>query len=150
RPRAVDLVPLPCTEAAVRTNLDAILDAVRPVDGPAWYDHKRNDHVRDRFLWFDWQGKDLLEPILRELVQNDPGVRFSEDGKRFDRAEWFTPTALPVLPEPPDDGLSDDDFRLLNALEMEEARRINFGAFETTITPAWLASALRRPVEDVR
>ncbi|MFO0822558.1 MAG: DEAD/DEAH box helicase [Gemmataceae bacterium] len=142
-------MPLPC-EAPTKANPDSLLDAIRPDDGPALYEHTYSEHLRDRFLWFDWQGNDLLEPHLRALVAKDPSYRFSEDGKRFDRAEQFNPPALPILPEPSDDDLSDDDFRVLNALETEEARRINFGAFETAITSTWLATALNRSVDDVR
>ncbi len=142
RPRDADLIPLPCTAESVRANLDRVLEAVRPADGPAWY-----DRVREHFLWFDWRGSDLLEPHLRPLA---PEYRFSEDGKRFDRADQFVPVALPVMAEPPDEELSDDDFRLLNELEEEEARRINFGAFETTLTPSWLASQSNRPADEVR
>lgn len=45
--------------------------------------------------------------------------------------------------------LTDDDFRLLNRLEEEEARRINFGAVETATTPADLSDWTGLPAAEV-
>lgn len=143
RLRPADVAPFPCTDEAAREHIAAVLEAVRGPDGPARY-----TDVRDRFLWFDWRGTDLFEPVARRLAGPDGPCRFSDDGRHFDLAWEFVRGPLPVLPEPPDP--SEADFVVLNALEAEETRRINFGATETVVDPAWLAQALNRPPDDVR
>ena len=47
------------------------------------------------------------------MAASGTSYQFSEDGKRFDRADRFNPSALTVLPEQSDEDLSDDDFRVL-------------------------------------
>lgn len=104
--------------------------------------------VRDRFAWMDGAGHDVLLPVLQQLtatgevVLTDSGRGLTVDA----RAGPETPPDPPATPPP---GLLDGDYRVLNALEEEEARRINFGVFEVWTSPAGLADGMGRPRDEV-
>lgn len=104
--------------------------------------------VRDRFAWMDASGRDVLLPVLQELAASG-AVVLTDSGRGLTVDARSGPPTPPEPPatEPPE--LSDADYRVLNALEDEEARRINFGVFEVWTSPATLADAMRRPRDEV-
>lgn len=104
--------------------------------------------VRDRFAWMDSSGHDLLLPILQQLTA-EGAVVLADSGRGLTVDARAGPETPPEAPADPAPDLSDDDYRVLNALEDEEARRINFGVFEIWTSPAGLADEIRRPRPDV-
>lgn len=96
------------------------------------------DEVRRQFAWVDGEGRDVARAAFDRL--RDEGlIRYESEGERL-RIEWTgteTLEPLPDLPEAPP--LSDRDFAVLNALESLEAKRINFGVFESWTSAATLA-----------
>jgi hypothetical protein len=98
--------------------------------------------VREQFLWFDDAGKDLFRAQAERLAV--AGVcQFETDQygrESFDLTTAFAHAATAALAPLPD--LTPFDFQVLNALEDEEAERINFGAPETFTPPSRLASNL--------
>lgn len=104
--------------------------------------------VRDRFAWMDAAGHDQLLPILQQLTA-EGAVVLADSGRGL---TVDAHAGLETPPEPPAEAapeLSDDDYRVLNALESEEARRINFGVFEIWTSPASLADEMHRPRAEV-
>lgn len=100
--------------------------------------------VRDRFAWMDRSGSDILFDHVKTLAASG-AIRLITEGEgiRIDLVDTRRTAAAPdtaVLPE-----LEDDDFSVLNALEALEADRINFGIFESWISPQGLADRLSLP-----
>src|SRR5690606_33948328 len=93
---------------------------------------------RRQFAWVNVEGRDVVRPSFDRL--RDEGlVQYSSDGEKL-RIEWTGVSTLEPLPEPPEaPALSDEDFAVLNALETLEAKRINFGVFESWTSAATLA-----------
>jgi hypothetical protein len=150
RPRESDLVPLQADLETARAHIEEVTGAARGDYPRAFY-----DSVRDHFLWFDENGTDLFEPLARQLER--AGLcqferrtdRNNKERLYFDLTDQFESQGSdPPLEEPGD--LTDSDFEVLNALEDEEARQINFGAYETAVPAAWLAARLGRPLDEVR
>lgn len=81
--------------------------------------------LRDRFVWMDDAERDVLRPLVEAHVRARE-LRFIEGAKGELVAEpEQEAVALPALP-----ALSDDDFRVLNALEDLDAKRAAAGLFE--------------------
>jgi hypothetical protein len=147
--RDEELIPSPTDACTVRQRIEEVVIAARGDYPCALY-----ENVRDHFLWFDSQGHDLFEPVARQLV--DEGLcqfeaftsRQGNECRVFDLTEQFGDPGLPPREEPPDP--DDRDFEVLNALEDEEVRQINFGGYETATTTAWLATKLGRTTDEVR
>lgn len=94
--------------------------------------------VRDRFAWMDDHGHDLLRSRLDVL--REEGLIVLGQANDSLTVDWgATDDGDPVSAFEPLDALSDDDFRVLNALEDLEAKRINFGVFEAWTSFADLA-----------
>src|SRR3546814_472044 len=94
------------------------------------------DNVRRHFAWMDASGADVLKSAF-DVLKDEGLLTYgtARDRLTVDWVEQQTQEAhLPPLEPAPE--LSDDDFRVLNALEDFEAARINFGVFE-----AWTSSA---------
>lgn len=106
--------------------------------------HAYYNNVRDRFGWMDDTGYDILMPVMRQL--EDEGVLvFGSAGDSVTIAMRH-----PEVQEEPDDlppppALADHDFHVLNRLEDMEAKRINFGVFDTWTSSAELAATVRMP-----
>ena len=96
------------------------------------------DEVRRQFAWVSVEGRDVVRPSFDRL--RDEGlIQYSSDGEKL-RIEWTGVSTLEPLPEPPEaPALSDEDLAVLNALETLEAKRINFGVFESWTSAATLA-----------
>jgi hypothetical protein len=145
-PRAADLAVFPADIASVRARLEDVVDAERGSYPAALY-----PKVREHFSWFDDEGNDLLRPVVEQLAQegfcqltrskNDKVDLVGVDGVA-------AVTADPVLAEPADP--TDRDFEVLNQLEDDEARQINFGAYETVHTVGQVAQLVNRPEAEVR
>lgn len=81
---------------------------------------------RALFAWMDECGKDLLRPLIESLPDLARIVVGDYGQEIIERAP---PPATPPLP-PVEPALQDQDFRVLNALEDLEKRRIDVGLFE--------------------
>jgi ATP-dependent helicase YprA (DUF1998 family) len=103
------------------------------------------DNVRDRFVWMNPQGVDLLLPLLQPL-EAEGLIQFGTHGENVTIDLVEEEIASIVEDEPKDlPELSDEDFRILNTLEDIEASRINFGVFEAWTSVASLAKEVNRP-----
>ncbi len=104
--------------------------------------------VRDRFVWMAPDKSDTLLPVLQRL-QTEGLVRLGAV-KGVTTVDVAREAAGP-LPEPETlaSDLDDRDFEVLNRLEDLEARRINFGVFDSWTHPVPLAASLRWPVAAV-
>jgi hypothetical protein len=113
---------------------DAILGARRGPFAPYYA------QVRDRFVWMDPQGADVLRPLLTPL-EEEGLIKFATH-KTHQTIDFVESDAIQDSTEEPLEcvELSDDDFRILNALEDVEVRRINFGVFEAWTSVAGLAA----------
>jgi hypothetical protein len=104
--------------------------------------------VRDRFAWMDARGQDILLAILQELAQEGVvRIQDSDHGLTVDLPAM--PESPPETPAEPAPMLTDEDFEVLNALEGSEARRINFGVFESWTSAAMLADEMGRERSEV-
>ncbi len=121
------------TEEAVRERIAQVVTETRSGPFPPFY-----WLVRARFAWMDSRGRDILLPILQGLaLEGAVVIQDAERGLTVD-----VPQAVESPVESPTDllpVLSDEDFEVLNALEDSEARRINFGVFESWTSAASLA-----------
>ena len=102
--------------------------------------------VQEHFIWFDDEGEDVLWPVLQQLAQEGfcQLTRNKNDTVDLVRVDGVTAVnAEPVLDEPKDP--TDRDFEVLNKLEDDEVRQINFGAYETVHTVAQVAHLVSRP-----
>lgn len=143
------IVPYQATEPIVRIRLEEVVNATRSSRLAPFY-----SRVRDRFVWMDENGVDVLMPILEKLAAEQL-VRLEETNGSV-TVDWIQETSEPdAPPQTPPEELTDRDFEILNKLEDEEARRINFGVFEawysprelanlTDLAPAVVSDALRR------
>lgn len=106
--------------------------------------------VRDAFFWMTADRADCLLPVLKQL-QDEGLVKLNTTANGALTVDVPRPAveALPdeVLPELP--SLSDSDFEVLNALEAQEAKRINFAIFDSWTSSVALARSLRRPVGEI-
>ncbi|PDQ20095.1 hypothetical protein CN311_15995, partial [Mesorhizobium sanjuanii] len=95
--------------------------------------------VRERFAWMDGEGRDIFRPVLDQL-KIEGLVELGMNGQWLN-VDWLgTAEQDSDAPEvEPGEELSDDDYRILNALEDLEAARINFGVFEAWTSIATLA-----------
>ena len=96
--------------------------------------------VRDRFAWMDDQGRDVLRARL-DVLRDEGLIAIGQTGDHL-TVEWLG-TGAEAEPDPvakPVSVLSEADFRVLNALEDLEAKRINFGVFEAWTSFADLAA----------
>lgn len=97
------------------------------------------DRFRDRFAWISENGEDVLFPIVQQL-QNDGLVKLTAVNGSMTISivetsfNETTEEETEPLPE-----LSDADFAVLNELEDIEAKRINFGVFNTWVSTVDLA-----------
>jgi hypothetical protein len=137
RPIQPQRLPWPGDDSTVRERIEeAIQGARRGRSSPRYVD------VRSRFVWVDETGADVLLPVIDDLVAKGSLVRTLDRFSRvlIDVAEAVdeNPAPIPTPPEP----LSEDDFVVLNALEDLEARRINFGVFESWTREHEFAKAL--------
>ena len=94
--------------------------------------------LRNRFLWPTANGIDALRPFVDQYVRegllewvNDKSLTLSEQHQDDDEPELL-----------PQEELRDEDFLLLNFLEDQEKKRINFGIFESWTTLRALGAAL--------
>lgn len=135
-------IPFPARAESVRERLEEVVSSVRRGLLAPFY-----EQVRDRFVWLDEDGGDVLLPVLRTLASEDL-VRLEAVGNGL-TVDWIGDTStdaqqqesdLPTLPP-----LADEDFVLLNRLEDQEAARINFGIFEAWSSVSELARALELP-----
>ncbi|MGU3450864.1 AAA domain-containing protein [Methylobacterium fujisawaense] len=131
-PRDPPRVPYAADPATVASRLEEVVIGARRNRRAPFY-----SNVRHRFVWMDREGNDVLLPILEDLAR-EPGSVVLERTARGDLTVDLprnsgSSVAEPPSP-PPSQALTDDDFRVLNALEDIEARRINFGVVE-----AWTA-----------
>jgi ATP-dependent helicase YprA (DUF1998 family) len=143
------IVPYAASESVVRVRLEEVVNATRSGRLAPFY-----TRVRDRFVWIDDTGVDVLLPILEKLTAE--GLVRLEEKNGSVTVDWIEDIHAPVtLPPSPTEALTDRDFEVLNKLEDEEARRINFGVFEawysarelaehTRLAPAIVSDALRR------
>ena len=135
-PRKHPVQPLPCNLDNVRAHVERV---IREEGGrfPAFY-----FKVRSRFCWLDQDGRDSLRPHIDVLV--DEGLLHWGEHKGIETLAQATAAGedeaeeRPPLPMTP----SEEDFRVLNRLEEIEERRINFGVFESWVSPADLARDL--------
>lgn len=129
----------PATAEAVRDRLEEIIQSVRRGRFPPSY-----ADVRDRFLWMNEDGDDILRPIINEVVA--AGLARWDRFKNQDQVEWvgrqLQPDDNPPVAADEAAALSDEDFRVLNALEDIEANRINFGVVEAWSSAAMVARRL--------
>jgi hypothetical protein len=86
--------------------------------------------IRNRFVWVSTDGDDRLRPYIDRYVQegilewvSDKSLALVEQARPTDEAEQSPPLEL-----------YDEDFALLNLLEDQEKKRINFGIFESWTT----------------
>jgi hypothetical protein len=143
------IVPYQTSESVVRIRLEEVVNATRSGRFAPFY-----ARVRDRFVWMDETGVDVLMPILTKLAAE--GLVRLEEKNGSVTVDWIQEIPESVTPPPaPTEPLTDRDFGVLNKLEDEEARRINFGVFEawysareladlTNLAPAAVSDALRR------
>lgn len=135
--------PMDGSEALVRENYRTVIEDLKYKDYPALYGPtKRGPGVRDRFLWCDAAGNDLLWPMFQRL-EAEGLVRLDTDRygrRRVDLVDQSNPEPLEASSLP---NLSDNDFRLLNALEDVEIRRIDLGVLEAWVSGRELADVLQ-------
>jgi hypothetical protein len=128
----------PATSESVRARIAQVVTESR--SGPFAPFYWR---LRDRFAWMSARGHDILLPILQALALDGVvTIKDSEHGLTVDIPA--TTEAPPTASNDPSPELRDDDFEVLNALEDAEARRINFGVFESWTSAATLADEMRR------
>lgn len=125
----------PVDLATLRLRLEEVVAQARQGRSAPFY-----WRVRDRFAWMDAQGRDVLRAKL-DVLRDEGLIAIGQTGDHL-TVEWLgaddEPEAGPV--SEPLSPLSDDDFRVLNALEDLEAKRINFGVFEAWTSFADLAA----------
>jgi hypothetical protein len=138
RPLEAPRTVYPTTIESVRNRIDQVVTESR--SGPFAPFYWR---LRERFAWMDVQGRDVLLPILQGLaIEGRVVIQDADRGLTIDVPQATeTPPEVPteVLPD-----LTDRDFEVLNALENSEARRINFGVFESWTSAATLADEIGR------
>jgi hypothetical protein len=125
---------------SVRRHAEEVIDQCRRGRLSPYY-----TEVRDRFAWVNTRGQDVLEPVFEQLRRE--GLLAFGEAKGQRTVDWTDAQAASAdaaEPPPPPD-LSDEDFRILNTLEDLEARRINFGVFETWVSAAGLAEETGSP-----
>lgn len=107
------------------------------------------ERVRRHFAWMSGTGNDVLKPEFDRLKEEGRLVYQTARGQLT--VDWVErehyEKALEPQGEEPD--LSDDEFRILNALEDVEVARINFGVFEGWTSAASLADREGIPREEV-
>jgi hypothetical protein len=145
-PMADGILPLACTRESVRANVVAVVAECRRGELPPYYTTSKGRRgVRDRFVWCDANGNDLLLPILRELA-DEHFLELVESEQCISVDVRGAGETIPIAPPPPASELSDQDYGLLNCLEDIEAGRIELGVFEAWVTLAeWRAAAEARP-----
>ncbi len=109
----------------------------------------RYEDIRDRFLWMGpaRSDVDLLRPVIDGLVNEGvvEWVRPPGGGAFLSRVGAKGETeVMPSAPVP-----SDDDFRVLNALENLEARRIESGLVEVWSEAGDVVRSTKRPLVEV-
>lgn len=135
RPFATPRIVYAPDEATVRERIDMAIREAR-TGRHAFY-----GSVRDRFAWIDHDRRDRLMSILRRLEDEGLIVLGTVKGQAtiaLRRAE----TQPEVDAQPPAPDVHDADYAVLNNLEDLEARRINFGVFDTWTSTVELARAL--------
>lgn len=134
--------PFPVEPATVAKRIEEVVIAARRGRRAPLY-----RAVRNRFVWLEATGADVLMPILRDLAAEGALVLEADEKElRVDLPRGAMPSTPAEAPPPPAVSLVEDDFGVLNALEDLETRRINFGIVEawTPITAIAAASSLPR------
>jgi hypothetical protein len=145
RPRNPPQRPLPHEAESVREHIHTVLRNLGSGNGAPYY-----QHVQQHFRYLGTDGEDRLLPAVNMLVAEGVLAWGEYKGKRTlglpqSGSLGTSDSERSDLPEEPSEG----DFRVLNALEDIEARRINFGVFETWVRPAELALHIGQPPADL-
>lgn len=118
-------VPYPLSPDRLKQRLLALVEEMGQGNGraPYWA-------LRDRFAWVTAEQQDALRPFVEQYV-TEGSLEWIDNYflSLVETPEEPEATDLPVVPD-----LSDQDFVLLNLLEEQEKRRINFGIFESWST----------------
>lgn len=117
--------PRPIETETFAAHLEEAVEQSRRGKKPPFY-----DDVRHHFDWLGPDALDRLRPLVDALVASgDFSFDFSQpDRPRLERVDRIPPEVTPV--PAPAENLTDEDFEVLNALEDQEIRLINFGVFE--------------------
>jgi hypothetical protein len=134
--------PIPADIDSVRARIEEVIESTREGTFAPWY-----LRVRERFDWVGPDGEDQLRPVLDALVREGV-VRLNSTSKGL-TVDCVREEAAPQEVPAPTEPLEERDFDLLNHLEEREARRINFGVFETWTTPRELVRSLQWGDEEV-
>lgn len=123
------LVPFEMSHAALEANGAAIFHQLRSGlgRGALYKGGKARRGFRDRFVWCDPAGRDLLMPLLRSM-ETEGLLRLGMNDKGKETVEWFD--AVAAVAPAPTSLVTDGDFELLNALEDAEIERMNLGVFD--------------------
>jgi hypothetical protein len=136
-------IPLACDLETVRAELERVVLDLRAGGSGPFY-----NRVRDFFVWMDVAGRDVFRPILETLEQEGRlRLTIGPSGGELVQLEETPLNQTP--PPPPTEVLSDEDFIALNTLEDVEARRINFGIYESWSNAVEIATRLGRSSHDV-
>ena len=105
--------------------------------------------VRRHFAWMNGSGEDVLKPQF-DVLKDEGRLTYGTARDRL-TVEWNDIDTSPADAEAtePAPQLSEEDFGVLNALEVAEAARINFGVFEAWTSAAGLADEEHLPRDAV-
>ncbi len=141
RPVDPPQIPFPVRADTVRVRLEEAIATVRTTQLPPFY-----DQVKGQFVWVGVGGEDVLHPLVELLVRE--GVVRLEVKDGSETIDWID-EAPALVSEVEATPVVDASFEVLNELEDMEARRINFGVFESWSSPPELAQALGRGRREV-
>jgi hypothetical protein len=139
RPLDPPQIPFSADPQTVRERLEETVASARTGRfAPFYY------RIQHRFVWVSETGQDILWPTIESMAQEGLVKIGSVNGSAT--VDWVSATLeTEELPEPPVEGLFDQDFQILNRLEELEAKRINFGIFEAWLSVSQIATELERP-----
>lgn len=130
-PLSDELPPIELTPSSFRNNYRAVCaELATGWSGVLYEGGKARRGFRDRFVWCDVEGKDLLWPMLAE-AQAAGLVTLSEDQKNRKLVSLVEEPEAADAVAPPTSALSDSDFAVLNQLEDLEIQSMSLGVFET-------------------
>lgn len=131
-PTSDELPPLELTASSFQDNYRAVCSELATGwSGILYEGGKARRGFRDRFVWCDVAGSDLLWPMLTE-AQDAGLVTLSEDNRYQRRLVSLVEQADPASDvAAPTSALSDADFVVLNYLEDLEIQSMSLGVFET-------------------
>lgn len=138
RPLDLPKVPFSAESETVIERLEEVVTEARKGRFAPFY-----TEIQNRFVWVDETGVDILWPVIESMARD--GLVRIDTVNGSPTVDWiYKVDEKEELPSPPTEELTELDYLILNGLEDLEAKRVNFGVYESWLSAPELAAELRQ------